>query len=103
MTAKEFILGLPQKVNEEAIKDVRTNFQFDIEGSGQYTVEVSENGIEAKEGFHGEPKCKISAKEDNLLGILKGDINPMMAVLTGKIKISNQGEMLKYAKMFGLM
>jgi hypothetical protein len=27
----------------------------------------------------------------------------MMAMMTGKLKISNPGEMLKYAKMFGLM
>jgi len=27
----------------------------------------------------------------------------MLAVLTGKVKISNQGEMMKYAKIFGLM
>ena len=35
--------------------------------------------------------------------LLNKDVNPMMALLTGKLKISNQGEMLKYAKIFGLM
>ncbi|MBK8429598.1 MAG: hypothetical protein IPL27_28240 [Lewinellaceae bacterium] len=35
--------------------------------------------------------------------MLSGDLNPMMAMMTGKLKISNPGEMLKYAKMFGLM
>jgi len=35
--------------------------------------------------------------------ILKGELNPMMALLTGKLKISNQAEMLKFAKALGWM
>ncbi len=105
MTAQEFIMGLPTKANPAALEGVETNFQFDIsgDGGGQYTVEVKDGQINAQEGFHGEAKCTVSATSDNLIGVIKGDINPMMAVLTGKIKISNQGEMLKYAKLFGLM
>ena len=50
-----------------------------------------------------EPKCVVRATGDNFVGLASGDLNPMMAVLTGKVKITNQGEMLKYAKIFGLM
>jgi len=45
----------------------------------------------------------VSGSDQNFMGIVTGKLNPMMAILTGKVKISNQGEMLKYAKMFGLM
>jgi putative sterol carrier protein len=105
MTAKEFLMGLPNKVSKDAIEDVDTLFHFDIdgEGGGQVTVGIKDGEAYSKEGFEGDPKCVVKAKADNLMKILKGDINPMMAVLTGKLKISNQGEMLKYAKMFGLM
>ena len=34
---------------------------------------------------------------------LPSKVNPMMAMMTGKLKISNPGEMMKYAKVFGLM
>ncbi len=105
MTAKEFITSLPEKVNPAVLEGVQTNFHFDVEGEGggQFSVIVEGGKVEVKEGFEGEAKCKVSAKSENLMGVVKGDINPMMAVLTGKIKISNQGEMLKYAKIFGLM
>jgi len=105
MTAKEFITGLPEKVNPAVLEGVQTNFHFDIEGEGggQFSVIVEGGKVAVKEGFEGEAKCKVSAKADNLMGVVKGDINPMMAVLTGKVKISNQAEMLKYAKIFGLM
>ena len=51
----------------------------------------------------GEAKCKVTASEKTLKGLLDGSVNPMMAMMTGKLKLSNPGEMLKYAKMMGLM
>ncbi len=105
MTAKEFIQGLPAKVKPEALAGVNTTFHFDISGAdgGQYTISVADNKIESAEGLVGTPKCVVSGSDQNFMGIVTGKLNPMMAILTGKVKISNQGEMLKYAKMFGLM
>ena len=105
MTAKDFITSLPEKVNAEALAGMETVFFFDItgDGGGQFTVKVADGDLQVLEGFHGEPKCEIKASSDKLVGVVSGDINPMMAVLMGQIKISNQGEMIKYAKIFGLM
>ena len=105
MTAKELLMDLPNRVSKEAIEGANTLFHFDLEGEGggQVTLGVENGEAFAKEGLDGDPKCVVKSKADNLLKVLKGDLNPMMAVLTGKLKISNQGEMLKYAKIFGLM
>lgn len=105
MTAKEFLISLPEKVPATAIEGIETLFHFDIseEGGGQFTVEVCDDKIEVSEGLNGTAKCEITASNKNFVGVLKGEINPMMAVLMGKIKISNQAEMIKYAKIFGLM
>jgi putative sterol carrier protein len=105
MTAKDFLTNLPNQVPAGALDNVDTNFHFDIsgEGGGQFAIEVCEGQMTVHEGFIGEEKCKISASNDNFLKVLSGKLNPMMAVLTGKIKISNQGELIKYAKVFGLM
>lgn len=105
MTAKEFILNLPAQVNPDALTGIETLFHFDIAGDngGEFTVEVTGGKVNATEGLSGDPKCVVKAKDETLIGIIKGDVNPMMAVLTGKLKISNQGELLKYAKLFGLM
>ncbi|HNG90458.1 MAG TPA: SCP2 sterol-binding domain-containing protein [Saprospiraceae bacterium] len=51
----------------------------------------------------GEPSCTVRANTETLTKLLSRDLNPMMAMMTGKLKISNPGEMLKYAKIFGLM
>lgn len=104
-TPREFLLALPGNVPEQYLDGVETNFHFDIEGEGggQYSVTVSDNVLKVYEHFEGEPSCVITAKEKNFMALLRGELNPMMAVFTGKVKISNPGEVMKYAKIFGLM
>jgi putative sterol carrier protein len=100
---KDFLFSLPAKVAPEALEGHNTLFHFDVAGSGQYTVQIADGKLSATEGFNGDPTCKVNASAETLAKLLSGDINPMMAMMTGKLKISNPGEMLKYAKMFGLM
>jgi len=105
MTTRELLYGLPAKVSPSAIEGLETVFHFDIEGEqgGLYTIRVANGKIKVEDGLLGEPKCVVRATDQNFINLVSGDLNPMMAVLTGKVKISNQGEMLKYAKIFGLM
>ena len=105
MTAKEFLEGLPSKVNKEALEGLETLFHFDLEGDGggQMTLSVKDGELTAEEGLNGEPRCTVKAKASDFVSVATGNLNPMMAVLTGKLKMSNQGEMIKYAKIFGLM
>ncbi len=105
MTAIDFLMSLPDKVQTQALEGLETRFHFDIdgEGGGQVTLTVKDGACQAEEGLTGEPNCVVKAKEKNLMNVLKGKLNPLMAVLTGKLKISDQKEMLKYAKIFGLM
>jgi putative sterol carrier protein len=105
MTAREILEALPGKVAPEAIEGLETNFHFDLEGDGggELTVSVAEGKVTVEEGLSGDPKCTVRAKAENFVKLAKGDLNPMMAILMGKVKISNQGEMIKYAKIFGLM
>jgi putative sterol carrier protein len=104
-SAREFFTTFPQYVPYEYLQGVNTNFHFDIEGEGggQYSVVVKDNKLDVYEGFEGEAKCTVKAKEENFLKLLRGELNPMMAMFSGKVKISNTGEVMKYAKMFGLM
>ena len=105
MDVKSFIESLPSRVSADAIVGHNSVFHFDIEGDegGQYTVAIVDGVMSSESGLVGDPKCVVKAKASNLVGILTGEINPMTAVFTGKLKVSNPGEMMKYAKIFGLM
>ena len=100
---KEFLFSLPAKVKPEAIEGISTLFHFDIENAGQFTAQIDDGKMTVTEGLSGEANCKVTTSSESFQKLLSGDLNPMMAMMTGKLKISNPGEMLKYAKMFGLM
>lgn len=100
---KEYLFSLPAKVNADALEGLNTIFHFDISDAGQFTVQVTDGKLSVSEGLSGDPVCKVGTSAASFSKLLSGDLNPMMAMMTGKLKISNPGEMLKYAKMFGLM
>ncbi len=101
--AKEFLFALPQKANPDALEGLSTLFHFDVTDSGQYTVQLADGKLSVSEGLLGEPSCTVKTSAESFSKLVSGDLNPMMAMMTGKLKISNPGEMLKYAKIFGLM
>lgn len=100
---KAFLFSLPEKVAPEVVEGLSTLFHFDIADAGQFTVKLDEGKFEVSEGLNGDPNCKVSTSAESFSKLLSKELNPMMAMMTGKLKISNPGEMLKYAKMFGLM
>ncbi|MCB9305956.1 MAG: SCP2 sterol-binding domain-containing protein [Lewinellaceae bacterium] len=103
MDVKEFLYSLPAKAKPEVLEGQNTIFHFDVADTGQFTVKVTDGKMEVLEGLEGEPKCKVSTSAESFSKVVSGELNPMMAMMTGKLKISNAGEMLKYAKIFGLM
>lgn len=103
MTAKEFIMGLPAKVSPEAIEGHNTIFHFDLKEGDSYTMKVEDGKLSVVEGKEGEAECTIKAQGSDLMDVVEGRQNPMMAFMMGKIKVDNQGAMLKYAKALGLM
>lgn len=105
MTASEFLTNLPNTVQSERLDGIDTLFHFDIsgEGGGCYSIKVQNKEIEVLQGLHGSPKCVITASNQSFVSVLKGELNPMMAVLMQKVKISDKEELIKNAKVFGLM
>ncbi|MEZ5008958.1 MAG: SCP2 sterol-binding domain-containing protein [Chitinophagales bacterium] len=101
-TAKEIILALPERFKADAAGGDSGVFQFIIEGDtgGEFTVKV-ENGVcTSAEGLEGEPDCVIRADAADYEDAELGRSNKQMAVMMGKIKISNLGSMMKFMTMF---
>lgn len=105
MNAKEFLMNLPANTDKAVVEGHNTRFHFILSGdeTTEVTLSIVDGELTAEEGLCGEPKCVVRASSENLMKIVNKDLNPMMAVLMGKLKMDNQGEMLKYAKILGLM
>lgn len=102
-TVGEFLKMLPERVNPDTISGMSTVFHFQVTDEGPYTVVLDNGKISVAEGLEGNPECLVTTDSGSFSKILSGSLNPMMAMMTGKLKISNPGVMMKYAKIFGLM
>lgn len=102
MTAKEIVLALPARLKAEEAAGQTGVFHFQLEGEtgGEFTVSVADGQCTVTEGLSGEPDCVITALATDFEDAELGRVNRQMAVMMGKIKISNLGAMLKFIGMF---
>ena len=103
MSAKEYLQNTASRLTASDVEGVTTTLHFDFGGGADYSMVVADGKAELIDGFVGDAECVVKADADDFVKIATGDINPMMAMMTGKLKLSNPGAMMKYAKMLGLM
>ncbi len=107
MATKEEIVGLfPQMVERfvpEKAEGVDAAIQFELSGDngGNFWLKVQNGTAEAGEGTIENPKMTLKAAADDWYAVTTGQMNPMQAFMSGKIKI--QGDMglaMKLQTMF---
>ena len=99
-TVQEFFETLPSRADTSKTAGMNNSYAFDIEGAGQWTVAVSDDGVDVHEGA-GEAACSISATEETFMRIVSGEQNPTTAYMTGKLKVKgDMGAAMKLQKLF---
>lgn len=101
-TAADIIRSLSARFRPEKAGDYASVFHFDLsgEGGGQFTVTIESGACKVEEGLQGQAKCAVTSTAATYSDIEFGRTNAEMAFMTGKIKISNVGEMLRFVKLF---
>lgn len=81
---------LPHKLkkNPDLAKSVGAIFQFDIDGAGSWTVDLTGEGV-ISEGKHESPGCVIKTDKATWEGVLDNPGSAIAKVMTGKLKVSN--------------
>ncbi|UBM57259.1 SCP2 sterol-binding domain-containing protein [Marinilongibacter aquaticus] len=102
MQAKELLLTIPPKIAPSEHPDLNTTIHFDLE-SEAYSLEIRDGKAELKDGLQGDAEVTLKASPENFVKIASGEMNPMTAVMFGKLKVNNPGAMMKYAKLLGFM
>lgn len=101
MTAREIVLGFPERFKgDESTEDSIFHFKLEGEGGGEFTLTVDGGQCTVEEGLNGEPNCVITSLASDFEDAELGRVNKQMAVMMGKIKISNLSAMLKFISLF---
>lgn len=101
-TAKEILLTLPSRFKADKAEGINTVIHFDVAGDrgGKFTVTVKDKTCTIVEGLEGTANCVVTTTDQVYEDTELGRSNPQMAVMMGKIKISNLGEMMKFIGLF---
>jgi putative sterol carrier protein len=99
-SVREFFDGLAERADPEKTAGMNNSYLFDIEGAGQWLVQVNDGAIDVSEGG-GEADTTITTSEESFLAISRGELNPTSAYMTGKLKIKgDMGAAMKLQKLF---
>lgn len=81
---------LPNKLstNPDLVKSINAIYQFDIDGAGQWTVDLTGNGT-INEGPSSTPGCVVTASKADFENMLDNPSSAMMLFMSGKLKVTN--------------
>jgi putative sterol carrier protein len=99
-TVQDFFANLPDRADASKTAGMTNSYVFDIDGAGQWTVNVDDGAITVDEGA-GDADVTISTSEETFEKIVAGEQNPTSAYMTGKLKIKgDMGAAMKLQKLF---
>jgi putative sterol carrier protein len=97
---QEFFANLESKTDREKTAGMSNSYVFDIEGVGEWKVDVDDGKVTVTEGG-GDADVVISTSQETFEKIVAGDVNPTSAYMTGKLKIKgDMGAAMKLQKLF---
>ncbi len=95
------VQSIPQRFRPEKAGDYQGTFHFDItDGGYPFTVHIADGQCTLVTQLEGTPKCVIKTKEKTYVALETGEANAQMALMMGKVKVSNLAAMMEFSKMF---
>jgi putative sterol carrier protein len=103
-SCKQVFEQMPSRFKKEAAQGLNAVYQFDLsgEGGGKWQVAINNGTCDIKEGAHASPNTTISMAAQDYLDMVAGKLNPQMAFMSGKLRISgDMGLALRFQGLFG--
>ena len=79
--------------------------QLEIAGENidQYYLQIRNQKCDIEAGTSSQVNASIQINDDDILKLIKGELNPALAYFTGRIKVSgDQSGLLKLASLFNI-
>ncbi len=105
MTIQEVMAAMPGAFRPDKASGVQARFQFNLtgEGGGVWTVTVADGQCTVQEGATESPNAFIEASAADYLAISRGELEPMKAFMSGKLKAKgDMALLLRFMQFFNL-
>jgi putative sterol carrier protein len=96
-SASDLLKKLPTAFQPEAAGDTDCTVQFNI--STPMHVVIKNGTCATRDGASASPDVAITMDDDDLVSLMKGELNGMTAFMTGKLQL--EGDLMLAQRMFG--
>ncbi len=90
---------MPEGFNAARAKSWAAVIQWEIVGTGDFTITIGDGQCTSAEGKQGSADCVVKTDTDTFLGITDGSVDGTQAYMQGKITATNVGALMRYQKV----
>lgn len=104
-TPAEIIQAMPNRFDANKAGDMNATIMFDLTGDngGQWYANIADGSISVHDGAPESPKATIRMDADDFVKMSSGELNAMMAFMSGKIKVEGDlNSVMKFQTVVGL-
>jgi putative sterol carrier protein len=96
--------GMGGRFQADKAGDINMTIQFELsgDGGGQWYAEIKDGSMKVEQGSAASPSATLRMDADDFAGMSRGDVNPMMAFMSGKIKVEGDlSSVMKFQSLVG--
>lgn len=104
MELAQIFNSMPERFQAEKAEGVDMVVMFETTGdeSGQWSVAVKDGTIDVQQSAADNPTATIKMSAEDFKAMSRGDLNPMMAFMSGKIKVDGDlNAVMKFQSLVG--
>ena len=105
MTPADIFANTAARFVPEKAGDLSMTVGFDLAGDegGQWHVVVDNGECAVNEGSADSPNAVIKMSDSDYVDMMTGKLNPMMAFMSGKVKVEGDlNSVMKFQSIFGM-
>ncbi|WNJ18893.1 CoA transferase [Pontibacter sp. G13] len=101
-TARQILDSLPERFRANRVHNWKAVFHFDFVGADalKKTVSIGDGTCQIDEGWFQTADCVVQISPEDYVKIETGSLNPQMALLSGRLKVSDLESMIKFSRAF---
>ncbi|MCP4417662.1 MAG: SCP2 sterol-binding domain-containing protein [Chloroflexi bacterium] len=102
-TPADIFAKTPQNLIVDKAGDMNAAVAFDLSGDqgGQWTVKIADGSCAVEDGIAESVTATINMDGSDYVDMMTGKLNPMMAFMGGKVKVSGDlNTVMKFQTMF---
>jgi putative sterol carrier protein len=104
-TAADIFRNMPSQFDASKAKDANFSVQFDLSGDegGQWYVKIADGKCDTGQGSIENPKATIRMDATDYVKMTSGELNPMAAFMSGKVKVEGDlNSVMQLQSLFGM-